>query len=253
MHRGRTMNILKGDKLYVGDEISNPHKSSQDLKMHFENGVVHLKLAPKSKILVQDPHSIVGRFQPFMYLVHGGVKIDAQLNEGLFDLLAGQILVRTPSGHSSVNYEMDQGQLKVKVEAIKGELQVVKAQDLSGKSIPVKEGSFVSWMSETPAHLLTTDEKAALAGEGFISPVFEMDEARKKKLGLVKEVKAAPLFADWTKKKRDSRTMASMDSGICQSPQAQYQQCAWTCEGNDNKAGDCQAQKSECPLCAPGL
>lgn len=242
MHRGSVMNLLEGDPLYVGDEVNNKTKKNQKLVFEFENGKVNLVLEPKSKLTIQDPHSIVGRFQPFVYLVYGGVKVKSFIKEGSFDLLAGQILIRSQNAESEVQYEMDKGSLKVKVESLKGDVEVVKAQDLSGESIVVKEGSFVSWMSETMEHLFTADEKAALAGEGFITPVFEMDKRRRKKLGLIKE--ESPLFADWTKKKSNSRSIASADDGICQSPQAEYQQCAWTCEGNSKGSKECQAHKA---------
>lgn len=241
MQRGKTVNLASGQSLYVGDEISNTNAKSQNLSLEFENGVVGLELEPKSKILVQDPHSIVGRFQPFFYLVYGGVKAKSEMKEGSFDLLAGQILIRSKNSNSEVRYEMEHGQLKVKVESQKGDLEVMKAQDLSGQSILVQEGNFVSWMSETLANLFTSDEKAALAGEGFITPVFEMNLARKESLGLIKKEVTAPVFADWSMNSKDDRAPASSDDGICQSPQAEFQQCAWTCEGNKKGAKECLA------------
>lgn len=245
-HRGQKGAIKAKQDLYVGDEITNPSKKEQKLKLSYEQGSVELVLAPKSKIIIEDPMSIIGRFQPFVYLVHGGVSFKPNFKEGSFDLLAGQILTRAGQGHFSVIYEMAQEGLKVKVESFEKSISVLKAQDLSGRSIDVAPGTFLSWVSETPGHIFNSDEKQALAGEGFITPVFSMSEARKKEMGLVPEPEK-PLFADWTKNKpkKDGRDVASMGESLdlCSAPQAQYQQCAWTCEGNKKGAKECQAQK----------
>lgn len=248
-HRGQTSSLKKGQKLYVGDEISNSSGKIQKFSLTFSNGKVQIDLQDKTKVTVHDPHSIVGRFQPFLYLVHGGLSSVVEMQSGSFDLLAGQILTRASQGQHSVNYEMGVEGLQVKVESIKGSVDVIKAQDLSGKTIHLKSGSFVSWMSETPAHLFNVDEKQALAGEGFITPVFEMGESRKKSFGLVPPT-PAPLFADWTKKKgkgNAERTLASKagdSEWLCQGPKAQFQQCAWSCEGNAKGARSCEADKS---------
>ncbi len=245
LHRGRRQALSKGRKLFVGDEIYNHSGQVKDLKIKFEKGEVHLKLNDKSKLIVHDPHSIVGRFQPFLYLVHGGVDYQVTMSEGSFDLLAGQILTRASGGHHNVKYEMDAEGLKVRVESFAKGADVIRAQDLSGQSIRVDAGNFVSWVSETPKHLFSADEKQALAGEGFITPVFEMSEARRKKLGLIQE-KPKPLFADWSQKPgaQDSRDPASFSGDeLCQAPAAAFQQCAWSCEGNSQNAGHCQAEK----------
>lgn len=243
LHRGQLTNFAKGKKLFVGDEISNHHSKKQKLSLVFENGTVDISLNPKSKLIVQDPESIVGRFQPFFYLVHGGMEFVAHMKEGSFDVLAGQILSRSSGGRHQVQYEMGKEGLKVKVESFKNDIEVIKAQDLSGKKIVVQAGNFVSWMSETPVHLFNSDEKQALAGEGFITPVFEMSESQKKERGLLKP-KAKPLFADWTKEKlKKGRTIASLSEGLCQTPAANYQQCAWSCEGNGKGAKSCQAER----------
>ncbi len=245
LHRGRNYPLKKGRKLYVGDELQNASAQSQELELSFAKGNVVLNLARKSKMIVHDPHSILGRFQPFLYLVHGGVDYKVTMKEGSFDLLAGQILTRAGGGHHSVKYEMDAEGLKVRVESFAQGIEVLRAQDLSGKSIKVDAGNFLSWVSETPTHLFTADEKQALAGEGFITPVFEMSEARRQKLGLVPEPKK-PKFADWSQKpgakaQRDPASYAGDE--LCQAPAAGFQQCAWTCEGNSKGSKHCQAEK----------
>lgn len=248
-HRGKTMTLAKNQKLYIGDEISNSSGKIQKMSLAFANGKVNVELLDKSKIVVHDPHSIVGRFQPFMHLVHGGINYSVEMISGSFDLLAGQILTRSNQGEHSVVYEMGLEGLQVKVESIKGSVDVIKAQDLSGQTIKLQSGNFVSWISETPGHLFNVDEKQALAGEGFITPVFEMGAARKKNLGLLPPA-PAPLFADWTKTKdktNKDRGLASKGGDsewLCQAPKAQFQQCAWSCEGNGKGAKSCEAEKS---------
>lgn len=248
LHRGQHVALGNGRKLYVEDEILNQAKKDKKLSIVFANGKVDITLKPKSKLIVQDPESIVGRFQPFLYLVHGGVDYQVTLEKGSFDLLAGQILSRSNGGQHSVKYQMGQEGLNVKVESYHGALNVIRAQDLSGKVITVGPGNFLSWVSETPAHLFTTDEKQALAAEGFITPVFEMTEVRKRQLGLVKPIEKL-VFSDWKsedKKRKVSRDIASVGvvEDLCQSPTAGYQQCAWSCEGNSKNSKSCEAEKA---------
>jgi hypothetical protein len=245
LHRGKVTTIAKNTELFVGDEISNLNGSSENIKIDFLKGSVSLKLDGKTKLLVEDPDSIMGRFQPFFYLIHGGVDLDVNLQEGSFDLLAGQILARSVGGKQRINYEMDPEGLKVKVESFKNAIEVLKANDLSGHQFKVEAGQFLSWVSETPQHLFNSDEKIALAGEGFITPIFEMTEKRKQELGLVSSPEKK-LFADWNQLKSQNRSIASSTSseGLCQAPQAKYQQCAWSCEGNSKGASGCQADKS---------
>ncbi len=246
LHRGRMLNLKKDQKLFVEDEIINSEKTNKKVVVQFPEGKVTLLLKPKSKLIVSDPHSIVGRFQPFFYLVHGAVELDVEIKNGSFDLLAGQILTRTTAGKTSVNYEMGPQGLQVRVESHKGLAEVIRAQDLSGQSIAVKEGNFVSWVSETSSELFNMDEKLALAAEGFITPVFQMAESRRKELGLIKPPPVS-LFQDWSKKGKnktsENRDIASLSSTLCQAPEAGFQQCAWSCEGNAKGAENCQADK----------
>ncbi len=250
-HRGKTFNPSQKQKLFVGDELTNPTPNSIKLKIAFEEGEVLIDLFKKSKLIVHDPHSILGRFQPFLYLVHGGSDFRVTMKEGAsFDLLAGQILTRASSGHHQVKYLMDEEGLKVRVESFKDKVDVIKAQDLSGKKIEVKEGHFVSWVSETPKHLFTQDEKQALAGEGFITPIFQMPEQKRRSLGLIKPKPKAPekkwALEEGNVLKPDLRNLASLNEpgALCQSPAAEFQQCAWSCEGNPKGAKGCEAQKS---------
>ena len=155
-------------------------------------------------------------------------------------------MTRASQAKLGVKYEMGRDGLQVKVESFSGTAEVLKAQDLSGKSIQVAQGNFVSWVSETPEHLFTMDEKQALAGEGFITPVFEMPLEKRQSLGLVAPPKAS-LFANWEKNPpkmvKNSRGLASADAGdLCQAPAAGFQQCAWSCEGNSKGAKGCEAQ-----------
>lgn len=242
LHRGLRKPALRKQKLFVGDEIYNTTQSPAKLSVIFSQGQVDLKFQKKTKLIVHDPHSIVGRFQPFMYLVYGGVDFDVQMTEGSFDLLAGQILARSSGGKHRMNYVMDAEGLKVKVESLKEPIDVLRAQDLSGKKIKVEAGNFVSWVSETSGDLFTEDEKQALIGEGFITPVFQMPEARRKALGLLPP-EPKPQFSDWNKDK-GRRQLASVSDDLCQAPAASFQQCAWSCEGNGKNAKDCQAQKN---------
>ncbi len=247
LHRGRIHPVQKGQKLYVDDEIVNKQKKNKNLDITFKSGRVKLNLFAKSKLVVQDPNSIAGRFQPFLYLVHGGLTFDVTMKQGSFDLLAGQILTRAASGKHQVGYEMGQQGLQVKVESFAESIDVIRAQDLSGKIIQVKAGNFVTWMSETSKALFSMDEKQALASEGFITPVFQMPEARRQKLGLV-PTKKTSLFADWSSEppslERSERGLASVSTGdLCQSPSAGFQQCAWSCEGNGKGAKGCMAEK----------
>ncbi len=245
LHRGQRRALKKGTPLFIGDEIFNHSGKDSKLKISFDEGYVNLTVVDKSKLIVHDPHSIVGRFQPFLYLVHGGVDFDVTMSKGSFDLLAGQILTRAEKGKHSVKYEMDGEGLKVRVESFADSLDVIRAQDLSGNKINVKAGNFVSWVSETPKHLFTADEKQALAGEGFITPVFEMSADRRQQLGLIPPPKKA-LFSDWSQKPENkaNRDPASfVGDELCQAPAAGFQQCAWTCEGNGKGAKHCQAEK----------
>ena len=188
-----------------------------------------------------------GRFQPFYYLTHGGAKVNATLSEGAFDLLAGRILTRSKSGHFGVRYAMETEGLSVKVESISKEVNVFKADDLSGRSFKVAAGNFMSWVSETPGPLFSRDEKKALAGGGFLSPVFQMPESRKRQLGMM-QASTRPKRKPWNfkLKKTAKRGVASMEfsDGLCQAPQGQFNQCAWSCEGNGKKSKACQAEKS---------
>ncbi len=249
-HRGQFLKPSKNRKLYVGDEIINSRKSPLKIKIGFEEGEVLVDLQGKSKMIVHDPHSIIGRFQPFLYLVHGGCDFYVKMKEGAsFDLLAGQILARSSNGHHQVMYVMDEEGLKVRVESFKDKIDVIKAQDLSGKKIEVQAGHFVSWVSETPGHLFTQDEKLALAGEGFITPIFQMSEVKRRSLGLLKEKPILP-EKKWALEqgnvlKPNLRNLASLNEsgGLCQSPAADFQQCAWSCEGNPQGAKGCLADK----------
>jgi len=248
-HRGKTRSLKNKEKLFVGDEVTNSSGSAQRFTLNVENGQVHLELHDKTKISIEDPHSILGHFQPFAYLVHGGLDFKLDLKKGSFDLLAGQVLVRAQDGHQQVSYQMEERGLTVRVESLKGGLQVIRARDLSGQSIAVEAGQFVSWISETPNYLFNRDEKMALVGEGFITPVFMMSPQRKKELGVL-PIQEAPLFADWTQRKTPElsgaeRELASLGGELCQSPSAAYEQCAWTCEGNPKGATQCQAEKSD--------
>lgn len=247
-HRGQTRSLKNKEKIYVGDEVSNSSGSVQRFTLNVENGQVRLELHDKTKITIEDPHSILGHFQPFAYLVYGGLDFKLELKKGSFDLLAGQVLIRAQEGHQQVSYQMEDRGLTVRVESLKGGLQVIRARDLSGQSITVEAGQFVSWISETPNYLFNRDEKMALVGEGFITPVFVMTPQRKKELGVL-PVQEAPLFADWTQRKSEElsgaeRGLASLGGELCQSPSAAYEQCAWTCEGNPTGATQCQAEKS---------
>jgi hypothetical protein len=243
-HRGQTGPMKNKEKLYVGDEITNVSGQMQKFTLNFQGGRVHFELHDKTKLSVEDPHSLLGRFQPFLYLVHGGVDYKVEISEGSFDLLAGQILVRSSSGHQQVAYKMEERGLVVRVESLTNGLEVLRARDLSGKTISVAAGQFLSWVSETPHYLFSQDEKAALAGEGFVTPVFNMPPARKKELGIL-PVQEQPLFADWQRpdaEKKGERGLASLGDELCQAPSAKYQQCAWSCEGNPSGASSCQAQ-----------
>ena len=246
-HRGQTQKLKKGSSLFVGDEIINNNKTKSKIELKYEQGSVEITLNPKSKLQVEDPHSLIGRFQPFLYLVHGGCEFNVKFDSGSFDLLAGQILTRTASGKQKVNYEMDQEGLKVKVESLENSIEVIKAQELTGQPILVRAGNFVSWVSETSKNLFSMDEKQALAGEGFITPVFQMPDSQLKKLGLV-EKKEPMQFVDWQsnppmKSGRDLASSGLTGNELCQTPAAQFQQCAWSCEGNPKGAKNCQAQK----------
>ncbi|MCB0379480.1 MAG: hypothetical protein KDD33_13390 [Bdellovibrionales bacterium] len=241
-HRGQIRRVKNGDRLYVGDEIFNRQDKEQKVTIQFENGKVSFQMPVKSKWVLQDPYSMVGRFQPFAHLIYGALEVTTDLQEGGFDILAGQMLVRLKEGSAHVTYEMVHGNLTVKAEALKGNLEVTHAKDLSGEKIPVQEGRFISWMSETPAHLFNSDEKLALAGEGFLTPVFEMSRKQKEKLGLIKE-EPKMMFADWSKQSA-GRSPASAGDSLCQSPSAQYQQCAWTCEGGKAGQSICDASKA---------
>ena len=243
LHRGQKISISKKQKFYIGDEIYNPSSENTNLTISFSEGEVAFKLLPKSKLIMHDPHSIVGRFQPFIYLVHGGVDYTVNFKSGSFDILAGQILARSNGGKHRALYEMDNEGLKVKVESLKNSVEVIRAKDLSGKKINVEAGQFISWVSETPAHLFTMDEKQALAGDGFITPVFQMSKERRQKLGLIPAPKKS-LFSDWSEKEvpKGDRDVASADE-LCQAPAAGFQQCAWSCEGNDKGAKTCLAQR----------
>lgn len=244
-HRGQFVPMVKNQKLFVGDEILNKSDKKKKLELSYANGKVALALQAKSKIVIQDPHSILGYFQPFLYLVYGGVEYKVSFKQGSFDLLAGQILTRSKGGKHRVFYEMAEEGLKVTVKSLADSLDVIRSQDLSGKTIPVKAGQFMSWVSETPRQLFSMDEKQALAGEGFITPVFQMPMEQMKKMGLLKKPKKA-LFSDWNKDKpsKARRSVASVNGHeLCKAPSAGFQQCAWSCEGNGKKAKSCDAQK----------
>ena len=225
VHHGQPQPLKKGADLYIGDEILNQGTRSRKLSLLFPKGEVKLKVGPKSRFVVHDPHSLVGRFQPFIHLVYGSLEADIKMDEGSFDILSGKVVTRTAKGKMKTHYEMVEGELRVKVESLKGKLVVIKAEDLASPGKEVQAGHFVSWASES----------------AFLSPIFAMSEGRRKALGLMQAKKPALAFKDWSKNKRSP---ASAES-LCQSPGGQFQQCAWSCEGNPKGSKGCQAHKAQ--------
>ncbi len=234
-HRGQNQKLKAKQPLFVGDEITSTTDQNEKLSISFENGQVNLELLPKTKIVVEDPYSILGHFQPFLYLVYGGVDFTAELTAGSFDLLAGQILARAYSGQFKIHYEMGLEGLQVKAENLKGQLEVIPAGDLSGQTIAVQEGAFLNWVSEISGQLFSQNEKQALVSAGFITPVFLTPSPT-----LLKK-DPSPEAPKTQKESPFLRGLANLGEDFCQTPSAQFQQCSWSCEGNKKGSAHCQA------------
>lgn len=224
VHHGELQPLKKGADLYIGDEILNQGSRSRKITLLFPKGEIKLVVGPKSRLIVHDPHSLVGRFQPFVHLVYGSLEADIQMDEGSFDVLSGKVVTRASKGKMKTHYEMVEGELRVKVESLKGKLVVIKAEDLASPGTEVQAGHFISWASES----------------AFLSPIFAMSEQRRKKLGLITVKKTMAALKDWPA----NRSPASSEESLCRKPVGQFQQCAWSCEGNPKGAKGCQAQKA---------
>ena len=81
--------------------------------------------------------------------------------------------------------------------------------------------------------------------EGFITPVFVMSENQKRQLGVIVEKKPEPTKLELALRNVEGRSPASLDSDLCQAPAGQFQQCAWSCEGNPKGAKGCQAEQDQ--------
>lgn len=241
VHRGERLKSFQNRPLYVGDEIFNKSGRTQQITLQFAGGEAQLRLAPKTQLQVEDPHSILGHFQPFLYLLHGGLEIKANINaDASLDILAGQIVARMRRGEYQVVYEMGIDGLQVRAENTQGEMDILRAGDLLGEKIPVQAGAFVHWVSETSGALFSKDEKQALVSAGFITPVFlrPTPEPLSPKPAIRPQAPLANPFV---------RGLASSD-GFCSQPTGDFQQCAWSCEGGPKGAKTCpvDGQKVRC-------
>ena len=244
---GQALTLKKGQELFVGDTIVNGAKKDATLVLLYDSDRIELTLKPKTKLMVEDPFSILGRFQPLLYLVYGALEYQVELKEGSFDLLAGQILVRSHSGRHRVGYEMADESLNVKVESLEQNVDIIKASNLMGEKLVVKEGTFLTWVSETRKELFSMDEKMALVDQGFITPVFQIPNFKPPKKASDEPPKVGLQLADWSKKppknsKVRGLALTDMDA-LCTKPEARFQQCAWACEGNPKGSGSCRAEK----------
>ncbi|MBN8541821.1 MAG: FecR domain-containing protein [Deltaproteobacteria bacterium] len=107
------------------------------------------------------------------------------------------------------------------------------------KSAVICAGMYAAYVAPAPPEDASQVEIEAAMERGFMTPLFRMSEEDLRTLDRETEIRYDSFGADANSGDQHVRTISS-DHATCHSPVGNFNQCAWTCEGNPKGLKSCR-------------
>lgn len=233
--QGKTFTGKVGFKIYEKDYLETG--SDGKLKIKFKDDNV-INLAPNSKLTIEELNFDLakGNKKTLLNLLYGKVRSSVKHD---YNQSGNYYEVKTPSavagvrGTEFVTSFSSEDKMETKVETLKG--RVVLSDPKKSKKIEVPASSYASFVvDKVEAGVFSDKDISSFVARGYLTPVFKMTSEELKKL---------EINTNFTQEE-DERNLASTptENGkeICSDPQGDFNQCAWTCEGNTFNEKKCR-------------
>lgn len=107
------------------------------------------------------------------------------------------------------------------------------------KSAVICAGMYAAYVAPAPPEDASQVEIEAAMERGFMTPLFRMSEEDLRTLDRETEIRYDSFGADANSGDQHARSISS-DHATCHSPVGNFNQCAWTCEGNPKGQKSCR-------------
>ncbi|MBT4762669.1 MAG: FecR domain-containing protein [Bdellovibrionaceae bacterium] len=233
--QGTKKSLNHGMKIYESDTLVTDAKGQIKLSFHDKNELI---LQADSKIKLTEYRSPkkrnkMGRKALLDLLkgkVRNRVKKKYKGNKASFFKVRTKSAVAGVRGTDFVVSFAKNSKETTKIETLTGEVVLSDPKEVT--KLHIKAGKFASYV--TPSRdMFSADEIKDFVDKGYMTPVYKMSKKD------IEQISFSTAF-----KKGSHREIASakkvIKKDICESPSAQLNQCAWSCEGNPKGATSCR-------------
>ena len=231
----------KRDQVFVGDSVSLKDLlitgKSAEVKVEFQDGnEIHIQPGSRVKIKEYDLKTKRRRGRRvLLYLIKGQVrnKVKNKYNNKVsssYRVKTRSAVVGVRGTDFVVTFKVGHKE-RTKVETLSGE---VKLANLNfSQSVNLPKGTMASYVVEPNSSDVFSDKEISeFVDRGYMTPVHKMTTTEIEHLDWETEV---------TNRKRQlSRTKSKKTKPVCQSPQAELNQCYWTCRNNPKGEKRCR-------------
>lgn len=248
--RGSSETVKKGVRVYEGDVVRTTSESRIKIVLNDKSVLI---LPPDSEVKIEEAKSASD--------AGGGDALRAR--RVMIELLKGKVRshvtkktngdenyfkVRTRSAVAGVRgtefvVKLEQGpkEWRTEVHTISGRVDLerafVRADELAPRQIEVPAGTYAAFIMEAPPQGVSDVELARLSSQGTLSPVFSMTEEEMKLL-----LDSTDLKPSRPQSSRDtsSPVATAKEESLCNSPNGEFNQCSFICEGNPKGEKKCR-------------
>lgn len=235
--------LTKSARILTASQLTNSSANPVTISLDYRNTQkAKIKINSKSKIqFLNNPEWLAAYGIPFE-VIYGGVEVEVedQLEKPL-SVKAKELMIFSKHGKFKVDFETINEKLSVKVTALEGEVSLENRLYPANRRAILTAGTYSQWYSEGEVNILSDEERKDIE-IGYLTPVFKLSEEDLVNTGIKTKTKAKDLKRNIDEKVSVRKLATSGESDfLCSSPQAKFQQCSWTCEGNAAGASKCQA------------
>lgn len=236
------MQLIRGDEIVTGAD-GRVRVRFPELSEIFVNPNTNLRIDEATGTASEPKRHVL------MQLMKGKVRSRVT---GRYDSSESRFEVRTKAAVAGVrgtdfvtSFEPGPMQWTTEVRTISGEVRL-KGVHPSSTEAKITAMTFAAYVVPAPSAGASAEEVDEALSHGYTSPVLKMGEEDRRELDLGTitplEAMSAPLPADSVAvaARLPSADSVAEDSALCHGPRGDFNQCAWSCEGNPKGEKKCR-------------
>lgn len=231
---GQRESLAEGARVHLQDILITD--TAAEAKVEFQDGnEIHVQPNSKVKMVEYDLNAGKMNRRALLDLIKG--KVRSKVVNKYKGSETSYYKVKTRSAVAGVrgtdfvvSFEVNHKQV-TKVETLSGAVQLGSSD--ASQTVEVPKGNYASYVVEANSSEVFSDEEISdFVARGYLTPVHTMTTAEIEKLDWETEVS--------NKARQVASTKSKPTKWVCQSPQAELNQCLWVCQNNPKGEKRCR-------------